>query len=74
LVNVSVLAHVAEPAETLIVSLREALETQLDTLAKSGVLVHVGLNPVQAAHDGTANAPHKNINKRHRFSICPSPN
>src|SRR4029453_16768945 len=41
--------HVADPAETLIVSPFFAFETQLATLVRSGVLVHVGLPPVQAA-------------------------
>ena len=41
-------AQVAVPAWTLIVSPATAFVTQALTLAKSGVLVHVGLDPVHA--------------------------
>jgi hypothetical protein len=39
----------ALPADTLMVSPLAALDTQLATLARSGVLVQLGLPPVQAA-------------------------
>ena len=56
LVNVSVLLHgsVPSPAVTLIVSPREAEDTHELVDAKSGVLVHVGLEPVHVAHVGLA--------------------
>jgi len=41
--------HDDVPAETFIVSPADALETQLATEAESEELVHVGLDPVQAA-------------------------
>src|SRR5215472_17574678 len=46
--------HVAEPAEMLIVSPAFALFKQVWTLFESGVVVHVGLVPVQEHH---ANVP-----------------
>ena len=49
LVIINVELHVAEPADTLIVSPTVAFVTQVFTDAWSGVVVHVGLDPVQAA-------------------------
>jgi len=48
------LDHAALPADTLMVDPGAALLTQLATLARSGVLVHVGFDPAQAADAGEA--------------------
>lgn len=42
-------AQVAEPADTLMVSLETALLIQICMLAESGVVVQVGLDPIQVA-------------------------
>ena len=60
LVIKSGVVHVAEPADTLIVSPVEALDTQLLTLVSSGVELHVGLLPVHCAR--------RNIGKSNRAS------
>jgi hypothetical protein len=58
----SVLFQVAVPALTLMVSPVAADETHVLTEATSGVLVHEGLEPVQAAIAGLSkkNTPHSN--------------
>ena len=48
-VTVTVDVHVSVPALTFIVSPREALLTHVAKDVLSGVVVHVGLEPVQAA-------------------------
>jgi hypothetical protein len=56
------LDHVADPADTLIVSPLLAFFTQLCMLERSGVEVQVGLDPVHAAIAGDAIKKRENAN------------